>query len=135
MKNKKKQSSPNKFIIPIVALSILAAIQTTVFIFAYRDNASDYSQKVTSFYYAIENQEYARVTSYYHRNLAVNVNSDEYTEVYTIANYWRDSFHYYALKDIRDVSHYQQRIKEHPTTAGDFQYALDDIDKLFEPYK
>lgn len=135
MQSKSRNAIPKKFFIPMILLSILAGILTISFVLSYRENGRNYTYSVESFYYSIDSQEYTRVYECYLSNISCDVHSQKYDEVYAIAQYWHDSFYYYALKDIRDVSKYEQGRKEHAAKAGDFQYVTDNIDQIFAQYE
>lgn len=135
MKNTKTGAIPKKFLIPIIILSITFVFLFFSFLSVCIDNFRTYTHDPSTFYYAIDAKEYSRAYTDYSDNIAVSVDSQKYNDVYAIAEYWRNSFYYYGLKDYQDVSIYEQKREEAGKKVTEMSYVTKDIDEMLEVYE
>lgn len=135
MKKTKTGAIPKKFLIPIIILSITFVFLFFSFISVCRDNFRKYTYEPSSFYYIIDAKEYSRAYTYYSDNIAASVDSPKYNDVYAVAEYWRNSFYYYGLKDYQDVSSYEQKREKAKKNITEFSYVTKDINEILEVYE
>lgn len=135
MKKTKTGAVPKKFLIPIIILSITFVFLLFSFISVCSDNFRKYTHDPSSFYYIIDAKEYSRVYLNYSDNIAASVDGLKYNDVYAVAEYWRNSFYYYGLKDYQDVSSYEQKRDESKKKITEMSYVIKDIDEMLEVYE
>lgn len=135
MKKNKIGAIPKKFLIPIIILSVSFVFFFFSFISICADNFSHYTQEAHMFYYIIDSKEYSRVYTDYCDNIAASVDGPKYNEVYAVAEYWRNSFYYYGLKDYQDVSAYKQKREEAKENMTELSYVAEDIDEILKVYE
>ena len=135
MKKNKIGAIPKKFLIPIIILSVSFVFFFFSFISICADNFSHYSHDAHLFYYIIDSKEYSRVYTDYCDNIAASVDGPKYNEVYAVAEYWRNSFYYYGLKDYQDVSAYKQKREEAKENMTELSYVAEDIDEILKVYE
>lgn len=135
MKKNKKGSVPKKFLIPIIILSVTFVFLFFSFISICGDNFRKYSHDAHMFYYIIDAKEYSRVYTDYCDNISASVDGPKYNDVYAIAEYWRNSFYYYGLKDYQDVSSYEQKREKAKKNMTELSYVTKDIDEMLEVYE
>lgn len=135
MKKTKTGTIPKKFLIPIIILSLTFVYLLFSFISVCRDNFRKYTNDASSFYYIIDAKEYSRAYSDYSDNIAASVDLPKYNDVYAVAEYWRNSFYYYGLKDYQDVSVYEQNRERAKKNMTELSYVTKDIDEILEVYE
>ena len=126
MKKNKIGAIPKKYLIPIIILSVSFVFFFFSFISICADNFSHYTQEAHMFYY---------IYTDYCDNIAASVDGSKYNDVYAVAEYWRNSFYYYGLKDYQDVSAYEQKREEAKENMTELSYVAEDIDEMLKVYE
>lgn len=135
MKKTKTGAIPKKFLIPIIILCVTFVFLFFSFLSVYLDNFYTYKHEPRSFYYAIDSKEYSRTYTDYLDNICASEDGAKYNDIYAVAEYWRNSFYYYGLKDHRDVSAYEQKRVESKKKITELSYVAEDIDEMLKIYE
>lgn len=130
--NKKKSSIPKAFLIPICILTVSFVILLVSFIGILAENRFASKTSVNSFYYQIEGKEYFQVYDNYVENDILGVNPKDYTTIYALGEYWKNSFLEKGLAGYKDVSGYTEKKEAQRANLGIFESSADGIDEMLK---
>lgn len=130
-----KKLTQNKILkILLVIASVIFFIMLLIFIGLYHDNDYSINYKADSLYYYAEAGEYDRLYEMCCENRAHNVKADaDMLEIYALADYYHNSFLYYACKDSDSTraAQYLENMELNAANTGELSFMLEDIDAIF----